>query len=299
MPNHLLALRLHHGYSQQQLADALGVTKLTVGRWERGEMLPRPFYLARLCQVFACQPHDLGFAPQPATLAAIAASHEGAAPAARYDPAIPTAPPVPLVGREEVLARITARLCQPQPRGGFTALNGLPGVGKTSLAIALAYDPALRACIPDGILWASLGPQPPLFTLLARWGGLVGLSELQLAAADEAQKRQALVAALGRRAMLLVLDDVWRLDDALALWVGGPHCAYLLTTRFPAIAAQLAVDGAMRIEELAEEQSLDLLQRLAPAAVEREAEKTRQLIRAVGGLPLALVLVGQYLRKYA
>ncbi len=130
MPNRLLALRLHHGYSQQQLADALGTTKLTIGRWERGEMLPRSFYLQRLGQLFACQPHDLGFTPQPAALA----------------------PAVPLVGRDDVLARIKARLCQPQRRVVCTALNGLPGVGKSHLIAAVGHD-----LIQQGhtVLWTS------------------------------------------------------------------------------------------------------------------------------------------------
>src|SRR5262249_52431609 len=153
---------------------------------------PRPFYLERLCQLFGCQPHDLGFSSQPAALALPAAgSQAGTSPAPLYDAAIPAAPPVPLVGRDQMLARLTARLCQPQHRGSFTALHGLPGVGKTSLAIALAHDRALRAAFPDGILWASLGQEPHLLPLLSRWGSLLGLSEGQLATLDEAQKRQA------------------------------------------------------------------------------------------------------------
>ena len=70
------------------------------------------------------------------------------------DPAIPLLPAMPLVGRDEEMSRLRERL----HTGGnvaLTALNGLPGVGKTALAIALAHDQALRAQFCDGVLWAA------------------------------------------------------------------------------------------------------------------------------------------------
>ncbi len=41
---------------------------------------------------------------------------------------------------------------------------------------------------------------------------------------------------IGQRRLLLVIDDAWRIEAALAFKIGGPHCAYLVTTRFPNIA---------------------------------------------------------------
>ncbi|GAA4706020.1 hypothetical protein GCM10023324_70620 [Streptomyces youssoufiensis] len=39
------------GYSQESLADALGVDRTSIGRWERGENDPRPFLLPRLASL--------------------------------------------------------------------------------------------------------------------------------------------------------------------------------------------------------------------------------------------------------
>src|SRR5262249_51570716 len=150
----------------------------------------------------------------------------------------------------------------------FTALNGLPGVGKTSLAIAVVYDPEIRTYFSDGVLWASVGPTPHLAGLLSRWAGLFGISETQFAELDEDQRRAQLRKAIGTRSMLIVLDDVWKLEDALALRVGGHNCAYLLTTRFPVVATHLSVGNAMNILELDEEQSIHLLRVLASDVVE-------------------------------
>jgi hypothetical protein len=41
---------------------------------------------------------------------------------------------------------------------------------------------------------------------------------------------------------------------------------------------------------------MTLLERLAPKAVEAEPYEARELVRAVGGLPLALILMGYHLR---
>jgi tetratricopeptide (TPR) repeat protein len=182
----------------------------------------------------------------------------------------------------------------------LTALNGLPGVGKTALSITLAHDPELRDHFSDGVLWAGLGPNPNMPGLLSRWGSLLGISQAQMAtlSGNEAWAR-AIRTAIGTRKMLLVIDDAWQLEEALTVRVGGPNCAHLVTTRFPAIAAHMAVGGATMIQELNVEESLQLLDRLAPQVVSREAQRAQDLVQAVGGLPLALTLLGNYLRKQA
>ncbi len=294
MPNNLAILRAKRNFSQSQLADLVGVTKLTLGRWERGEAVPRKYYQEKLCGVLECNAEDLGLGSVEETLSLVEYL-----PSSISDPSIPLAPVIPLIGREHELGRIKEQLCQQESHVVLTALNGIPGVGKTSLAITLVHDPDIRAYFCDGVLWAALGPTPNLSGLLGRWAGLLGLSESQFAKLDEERKRQTLRTAIGTRSMLLVLDDVWKLEDALALGVGGPHCASLLTTRFPAVAAQMATHEAMYISELDEEQSIKLLYSLSPEVVCREETKARELVRAVGGLPLALTLIGKFLRKQA
>lgn len=99
--------------------------------------------------------------------------------------------------------------------------------------------------------------------------------------------------------MLIVIDDAWQVENALTFKVGGPNCAHLVTTRFPNIATHIAIDGATLIQELNEEDSMTLLKKLAPGVVDREEQKAHDLVHTVGGLPLALTLIGNYLRKQA
>ena len=50
--------------SQQELADAVGVSTKTVGGWERGESEPRVRHLQRLCQVLNVTAEQLLGAPE-------------------------------------------------------------------------------------------------------------------------------------------------------------------------------------------------------------------------------------------
>ncbi|HZU66157.1 MAG TPA: tetratricopeptide repeat protein [Ktedonobacteraceae bacterium] len=292
----LAEARTLHGWSQQDVANRIGTTHVNISRWERGITKPGPYFRRKLSELYGKSEEELDLGPG---LDGVAATSLLVSDEALYDPAIPPPPPTGLVGRDHELVQIKRRLREGNSVT-LTALNGLPGVGKTTLAIALAHDPEIQAHFSDGILWAGLGPHPNLPGTLSHWGTLLGISLAEMATlnGNEAWAR-ALHNAIGSRRMLLVLDDVWQVEDALACKVGGTNCAYLVTTRFPGIAAYIAVDGATAIQELDEEHSLQLLRLLAPEVVKREEKKIHDLIHAVGGLPLALTIMGNYLRKQA
>ncbi len=307
VPNKALRdARLSCRWTQAQLADKIGCDTKSIRRWELGLSLPSLFYVRKLCQTLNKDARTLGFLPDdpepvdiPRNDPVVLGDADGEEDQAIFDPAIPLLPDKAFVGREKDLIGIKQQLCG---RGNMalTALNGLPGVGKTALAVILAHDPEMHAYFSDGVLWAGLGPNPNILGQLRRWGSLLGISTTQMAtlSGHEAWAR-AIRMVIGARKMLLVIDDAWQLEEALTFRVGGTNCAHLVTTRFPAIAAHIAVGGATLIEELNEEQSIQLLGSLAPEVVSRESQKAHDLVRVVGGLPLALTLLGNYLRKQA
>lgn len=209
----------------------------------------------------------------------------------------PPLPPYELVGRGPLLSHLKQRLLAGESLG-LSALNGLPGVGKTALAVALIHDPEVLTHFDDGVLWAGLGPNADVLAHLGRWAIAVGISPEEIAQKMTLQERSyAIQEKIGMRSMLLVVDDAWQLEEALAFKVGGPRCAYLVTTRLPKVAQGFAGDGAVGIHELNEDQGLMLLKELAPMAVEAEPESARDLVQWVDGLPLALMLMGNYLRS--
>ena len=209
------------------------------------------------------------------------------------------APPQPshgLVGRDKLLFNLKRQLLSGKPVV-LSALNGLPGVGKTALAIALAHDNEVQTYFSDGVLWAGLGRDADILLHLGSWAAALGISQIVIGNITEPHMLQQVVhAAIGMRRMLLVIDDVWSVETALDCKVGGPNCSYLFTTRLPEVAARLTNETSIVVKELNEKDGLTLLMQIAPKVVEAAPGKALELVREVGALPLALTLIGNYLR---
>ena len=287
--------RHRRGWSQQYVANQVNSTPLNVSRWEHGLTTPSPYFRHKLCALFGMGPVELGLKPGPISISEQEESEEAREPI--YDPAIPLLPStLSFIGRAEEMARLKVHLTTGWP-SVVSAINGLPGIGKTALALAVVYDEEMRGLMTDGILWAALGPSPDTQSVLSRWGSLLGVTIEETARLTTTEEWvAALRAKIGQRKMLIVLDDAWRFDAVLACKVGGPNCAYLLTTRFPQIALRFAATGTISLKELDEEKSLQLLKQFALEAVTRYPKQVHTLAQAIGGLPLALVLIGNYLR---
>src|SRR6266700_3107149 len=150
--------------SQQQVADRIGTTHVNVSRWERGITRPSPYFRRKLSQLFGKTEEELdlvlpappvssnssgppinsssSLAPTLPDISSASAVPPIPANAPIYDPTIPLPPTIHLVGRNQVLSELKRRLCADGSARSvpLTALNGLPGVGKTALSITLAHD---------------------------------------------------------------------------------------------------------------------------------------------------------------
>lgn len=304
--------RYQRGWSQQELADRLGTTPLNVSRWERGLTTPNPYFRQQISTLFGLSAGemDLIFAPAISQEQATVAPTDEEAPL--YDPNMPRST-FTLIGREEELARLKSRLFAGQ-RVALSALHGLPGVGKTALALQVARDPETQERFPAGVLWAALGPAPNVQSILSHWGDLLGLRKSEMASLNRQEDWvERLRMLIGQRRLLLVLDDAWQEEVVRACMVGGPACSYIVTTRFPQLAQAFTsnTEDTLTVPTLSPEASLHLLHTLAPQVIagsrgdgqaggqESIPEDVAALIEAVGGLPLALTLIGNYLRLQA
>ena len=210
---------------------------------------------------------------------------------------VPSLPAHNIIGRDELLSRLKDQLFAGR-NVALSAINGLPGVGKTTLAALLAHDADVAAEFPDGVLWVGLGRDPDQFHLLGQWGQAVGVSAEDLAKMGAIRQRaNAVHDAIADRRMLLVLDDVWDAATIAPFKLGGSRCTHILTTRQPPLAAAFAGENALRVAELDEPFAVELLHQLAPRIFAQRPDAALEIVRRTGGLPLALVLVGNHLRQ--
>jgi WD40 repeat protein len=172
-----------------------------------------------------------------------------------------------------------------------TALHGMGGLGKTVLARAICDDRVIRGAFPDGILWATLGQHAEPVRRQREW--IRALGGDVAAATDVQNGKIELKRLLDSRAMLLILDDVWRASDADALMVGGPNCSTLITTRDAEQAGQAVL---VPLELMEPNECRALLKAASRGEVTSDAKADRIATR-LGRLPLALQLVGAMLAR--
>lgn len=217
-----------------------------------------------------------------------------------------SAPPRPslMIGRDADIRALKERLGAAEsgrmPVQVLTAIKGWPGVGKTTIASALAHEPEIAHRYPDGVLWTSLGQEPSILSVMAIWGRALGTDEIRKArSVDEA--KSMLAGLLRHKRMLLIIDDVWKAEDGVPFLVGGAGCATLITTRLNEVAGALApaAGNIYTLKVLNDSDSIDLLRELAPSVVRAHPEECLVLVQELEGLPLALQVAGRMLNTEA
>jgi len=200
--------------------------------------------------------------------------------------------PARFVGREAYVDELAESLCA----NGSAALplHGMAGVGKTTLASALAHHKDVLERFTDGVLWGRIGPDSELKTLLEQWARELGTDITDI---DDLGTRVRIVCAgINKRRLLVVLDDVWSSETARLLRCGSPQSGYILTTRDASIA-QLFEPDTPPVPILDPEYAHQLVRELVPEAWRTDEASVRALVKSVGGLPLALELLGSYLER--
>jgi predicted ATPase/DNA-binding transcriptional regulator YiaG len=263
------ALRTARGLTQEGWAAQLGLSDVTVRRWERGAAVPtahaetalldwcreknllRPYDSGPLRGI-TLTPELLGDVLAAARLAARprrAGPDAGSRPIALVPPApdpvpdgptppAPGAPPIlrlvpapatSLIGRTEELACVRSFIAD----GGFrlVTLTGIGGAGKTRLATETAR--ALAPHFPDGVWFVDLAP----LTAPALVPQTVA-TVLDVRDAPGRSLTDGVTATLGDQRLLLILDNCEHVSEACAALVSSalqacPNATVLATSRQP------------------------------------------------------------------
>jgi tetratricopeptide (TPR) repeat protein len=205
-------------------------------------------------------------------------------------------------GRDPELGRITARVTGTAGAGGvltIQAIDGMPGVGKTALAVHTAH--LLADQFTDRQVFIDLHAHTPGREPVRPEDALAGLlvatgvDPRSLPADLEGRAGLWRDRMAGRRA-LIVLDNAADSGQVVPLLPGDRGCLVLVTSRrhlgdLPGAVAPVLLDA------LPPAQAAEMFIRLAPGAATSPAE-VAEVVRLAGFLPLAISLLARVLARH-
>ncbi|WP_327348985.1 ATP-binding protein [Streptomyces europaeiscabiei] len=204
-------------------------------------------------------------------------------------------------GRREQLAILDSLLGEATAEGGQTmmvsTLSGMPGVGKTALAVHWAHG--VRDHFPGGDLYMDLrgyGPGLPAdpSDVLESFLWSLGVPPERVPPGPEARSTLYRTLLDGRRT-LVVLDNARSAEQVRPLLPGAPGSMVVVTSR-SLLSGLAARDGARRVvlDVLPAEDATDLLRKISGVArSDAEPEATPLIARYCAYLPLALRIAAE------
>ncbi|WP_177226145.1 AfsR/SARP family transcriptional regulator [Actinacidiphila rubida] len=196
-------------------------------------------------------------------------------------------------GRAAEVARVAAAVGR-----GVCAIDGMAGVGKTTLAVHVAQRLAERC--PDARLYVDLHghtPGRPPVTAAAALERLllaVGVPGERIPAAEEDRAALWRARLAGQRA-LLVLDNAVDTGQVRPLLPGSVSCLVLVTSRRRLTGLDASVSLSLGVLPLEEAQAL-FAAVAGPERVAAEPAAAEAVVRACGLLPLAVQIAAARLR---
>ncbi|MEU8789811.1 BTAD domain-containing putative transcriptional regulator [Streptomyces sp. NPDC048643] len=231
------------------------------------------------------------------------------APPGLAHPARPAQLPADLptfAGRSAELERARALL----PEGGsvpasvvISAIGGMAGIGKTTLAVHWAHEIADR--FSDGQLYVNLRGFDPTGVVVTPEEAIrtfldaLGVPPMRIPAGLDAQA--ALYRSLlAQRRVLVLLDNARDTEQVRPLLPGSPGCLVIVTSRNQ-LTGLVAGEGAhpLTLDQLSPAEAHDLLaRRLGTERLAAEPQATDEIITRCARLPLALSIVAAHAAAY-
>ena len=172
-------------------------------------------------------------------------------------------PPLPPnhINRPKLLDRIATKLLQatndPTKYEATLTITGAGGFGKTTTVISLCHYPIINEQFSDGFVFIELGPQAngPKIKLRAIYNLL---TDEQCDINVVEQKISQLISDYYRN-LLVIIDDVWHVEDAEPLVKAFSNCKTILTTRMNDIEQYIPSKQAITIGPMMKDEAFSLL----------------------------------------
>ena len=178
----------------------------------------------------------------------------------------PPPPPMPPnhVCRQDLLDEMFSKLCQsnidPDNYGTSLTVTGAGGFGKTSIFTAFCHYPVIKKQFTDGVVFIELGQKAtdPSTKLCHLYHLLTG-KYLKQGDINHAEQEIYQLTSLYCRNLLVIIDDVWHVEDAEPIVKAFSNCKIVLTTRMNDIVHYIPTQQIVSVGPMEKSEAMSLL----------------------------------------
>ena len=172
-------------------------------------------------------------------------------------------PPLPSnhVNRQMLLDEIATKLLQttndPNKYETTLTITGAGGFGKTTTVISLCYHDVIKKQFTDGFVFIELGPQAADSSIKLR--AIYNLLTDEQCDINVVEQKIYQLTSDYYRNLLVIIDDVWHVEDAEPLVKAFSNCKIILTTRMNDIEQYIPSKQSVIIGPVMEDEAISLL----------------------------------------
>ena len=158
---------------------------------------------------------------------------------------------------DEIAAKLLKVSNDPSKYETAITITGAGGFGKTTTVISLCYHPIVHKQFTDGFLFIELGPQAtdPSIKLKAMYNLLTD----QQCDINVVEQKVNQLTWKYYRDLLVIIDDVWHVEDAEPLVRAFSNCKIILTTRMKDFEHQIPSRQSITIGPMTMNEAFSLL----------------------------------------
>ena len=161
---------------------------------------------------------------------------------------------------DEIATKLLQVTIDPNKYETTLTITGAGGFGKTTTVISLCHYPVVKEHFTDGFVFIELGPQAtdPSIKLSQLYHLLTG-EYLKHCENNHAEQEIKQLTSDCYRNLLVIIDDVWHVEDAEPLVKAFSNCTTILTTRMNDIEQYIPSKQSVIIGSMTQNEAIFLL----------------------------------------
>ena len=137
-------------------------------------------------------------------------------------------------------------------------IRGIGGIGKSTVAKAICYEQSIKEYFTDGFLWISLTPPHKVTEELCKIYSKFSNQPIERSQSFVKEKIKSHLSSCCYK-LLVILDDVWEVEDALVYVEVFQGYKILLTTRKSVINSEISTRNPIDIKPMEMDEAVKLL----------------------------------------